>query len=175
MPNSQPALMDTYDEKGTTPLAYAAFIGCLHAIRFFFDKFPNYVYKVDENDSFFTHKAARGGHILVMTEFISHFSNTRNLFNQQGQSILHMASRRDKGDMIFYLLKMQEIDRSINSRDEDDDTPLHLAVKGAHAKVVSIFTSDERVDLSLQKKLSMAALDVPEFFEGTLPRSEQAL
>ncbi|GAB2217658.1 hypothetical protein Droror1_Dr00000861 [Drosera rotundifolia] len=175
MLNSQPALMDMYDEEGRTPVAYAAFIGYLVAVRYFLDKFPDYVYKVDKDGSFPIHKAAQGGRVLVMKEFLSRFPSMTNMLNQKGQSILHMASRRGKADMVSYLLKMQDIDRSINLRDEDGNTPLHLAVMGGHAKVVSILTWDERVDLSLPDKLGRTALDAAESYGGTLPRYEQRL
>ncbi|GAB2279540.1 hypothetical protein Dimus_014186 [Dionaea muscipula] len=175
MLNSQPALMDTYDEEGRTPLAYAAFIGHLDSVRYLLDKFPDYVYKVYTHDSFPIHEAARGGHVLVMEEFVSRFPSTRNLLNGHGQSILHMASRRGKADMVSYLLKMQDIDGSINLTDEFGATPLHLAVVGGHAKVVNIFTWDERVDLSLQNNLGMTALDAAEYRGGTLPTYEQRL
>ncbi|GAB2276711.1 hypothetical protein Dimus_011426 [Dionaea muscipula] len=175
MLDSQPALMDTYDEEWRTPFAYAAFIGHIDAVRYFLDKFPDYVYKVDKDGSFPIHGAARGGRVRVMKELFSRFSSTRNLLNQQGQSILHMASKRGKADMVSYLLKIQDIDRLINLRDEDGNTALHLAVLGRHAKVVSIFTWDERVDLSLQNKLGMTALDIAEYYEDTLPTYEQRL
>ncbi|GAB2279546.1 hypothetical protein Dimus_014189 [Dionaea muscipula] len=175
--------MDTYDEEGRTPLAYAAFIGHLDSVRYFLDKFSDYVYEADcttyEGDhldgSFPIHRAAQGGHVLVMKEFLYRFPNMRNLLNNQGHSILHMASKSGKADMVSYLLKMQDTDRLINLRDKDGHTPLHLAVLGGHAKVVSIFTWDERVNLSLQNKLGMTALDVAESFEGTIPRFEQRL
>ncbi|GAB2279550.1 hypothetical protein Dimus_014193 [Dionaea muscipula] len=175
MLNSQSVLMDTRDEEGRTPLACAAFIGCLDAVSYFLDKFPDYVYKVDEDGSFPIHKAAQGGRVIVMKKFLSRFPNMKNLLNQHGESILHMASRRGKADMVSYLLKMNGINRLINLRDGDGNTPLHLAVKGGYAKVVSIFTWDERVDLSLLDKLGMTALDAIEYYGGNLPRYEQRL
>ncbi|GAB2279536.1 hypothetical protein Dimus_014181 [Dionaea muscipula] len=70
---------------------------------------------------------------------------------------------------------MQGIDRSINLRDEDGNTSLHLAIVGGHLKVVRTLSLDERVDLSLQNKRGMNALDEAESFEGTLPTYEQGL
>ncbi|GAB2279538.1 hypothetical protein Dimus_014183 [Dionaea muscipula] len=151
--------------------------GHLDAVRYLLDEFPNYAYKVDKDSSFPIHQAARGGHVLVMEEFLSRFPSMKNMRNQQCLNILHMASISGKTDMVSYLLKIQDIDRLINMRDKNGNTPLHLAVLGGHVKVVSIFTWDERVDLSLQNKLGMTALNVVEYnyYGSTLSIYEQRL
>jgi len=121
----------------------------------------------DEEGSFPIHKAASGGHIKVIKELHS----TKHLRNKKGQSVLHVASRSGKSEVVSYLLQMQELESLINLKDEDGNTPLHLATLGFHPRVVYILTRERKVKPELKNMDGLTALDVLEI-HGSNPKFE---
>ena len=57
----------------------------------------------------------------------------------------------------------------INKKDQNGNTPLHLAVKEKHPMVVSMLTWDKRVDLKALNKEGKRALDIAVNCSGRNP------
>jgi len=153
-------LIESYDEEGRTPLSYAALKGYLEGVRYLLKKFPSSAYRCDKDKegSFPIHKAASGGHVKVIKELHS----TKHLRNRKGQSILHVACRNGKSEAVSYLLKTPELESLINLKDEDGNTPLHLATLGLHPRVVYILTWEKKIKPGLKNKDGLTALDLVE-------------
>lgn len=166
-------LTGAYDEYGRTPLSYAAFKGYLKGVQYLLKEFPDSAYKwdKDEEGSFPIHMAASGGHIKV----IKALHSTKLLRNRKGQNILHVAAGSGKSDAVSYMLKVQELERLINMKDEDGNTPLHLATFGFQPRVVYILTQQRRVKLEVKNKDGLTALDVAEIHAGSNPTFEARL
>lgn len=82
--------------------------------------------------------------------------------NSKGQNILHVAAASGKLNVIKYILETPRLKSLINERDKDGNTPLHLATKHWHPKLVSALTWDNEVDLRLVNNDGLTALDIAE-------------
>ncbi|KAK9733606.1 hypothetical protein RND81_04G078200 [Saponaria officinalis] len=164
-------LVNAFDDN-QTPLSYAAFKGYLDAVQYLLDKFPHLAYKrnEDKDGSFPIHKACSGGHVSVVKEL----HKTRHLLNKKGQNILHVAAAHGKAEVVSYLLKIPELKRLINLKDDHGNTPLHLAAKGYHPRVVYILTRDPRMT-QLRNKDGLTPLDFAEIHAELPPSFETRL
>ena len=98
--------------------------------------------------------------------------STKLLRNRKDQNILHISAGGGKSEAVSYLLKMQELERLINMKDEDGNTPLHLATLGFHPRVVYILTRERGVKPDVKNKDGLTALDVAEIHAGSNPTFE---
>ena len=71
-----------------------------------------------------------------------------------------MAARDGKEKVVSYVLKRLELDRFINLKDVDGNTPLHLASRNFNPRVVYILTRYPRTRHQLQNKEGLTALDL---------------
>ncbi|KAM3741079.1 hypothetical protein ACB098_08G148800 [Castanea mollissima] len=173
--NRGPHRIKERDSKGMTPLSYAAYIGYLEGVRYFLNKFADYMYESDRNGFFPIHTASSRGHIKIVQEFIQRCPDSVELLNHQDQNILHVAAMSGKAKVVNYMLKMPELEMLINEKDVDGNTSLHLASKGGHPKVVSILTWDKRVDSKLLNDEGKTALDVAGKYSGKVPSFRERL
>ncbi|GAB4837326.1 hypothetical protein Ancab_039576 [Ancistrocladus abbreviatus] len=130
-------LINSFDEKGRTPLSYAAYIGYLDGVDCILAKFPNSAFSCDEDGSYPVHKASNKGHVEIIKRFLLLSPKTVDLLNGHGQNILHVAAMSGNTKMVSYLLKTQGIKKLMDSRDRDGNTALHLATMNDHLDVVS--------------------------------------
>ncbi|XP_010681183.3 protein ACCELERATED CELL DEATH 6 [Beta vulgaris subsp. vulgaris] len=87
------------DERGMTPISYAAYTGFLDGVKYIFsnNRLQNQAFKIDENGLFPIHWACMGGNVDVVKEFISHFSvRAMLLVSKKGHNILHVAAASGK-------------------------------------------------------------------------------
>ncbi|KAA8524431.1 hypothetical protein F0562_010845 [Nyssa sinensis] len=166
-----------FDEKGRTPVSFAASIGYLDGVRYFLDKTPAATYLRDFNRKGFfpIHWASIRGHVKIIDEFLKRCPSSWELLNEECQNILHMAAESGKANVVRYILQMPECESLINERDTDGNTPLHLASKGGQPRVVSILAWDDRVKLGVINHEGLMALDVAVNYTGTVPSFEQRL
>ncbi|XP_059664269.1 protein ACCELERATED CELL DEATH 6-like [Cornus florida] len=150
-----------YDEDGRTPLSFASSIGYFKGVRCFLKKWREAIYIRDADGSLPIHLASMRGHVKIIKKFLKYSPDSRELVNKDGQNILHVAAMNGKANVVSYVLKKHELAMLINQRDEKDgNTPLHLASKGEHARIVHILTWDKRVNLEITNDIGLTALDV---------------
>ncbi|XP_021744389.1 protein ACCELERATED CELL DEATH 6-like [Chenopodium quinoa] len=164
-------LIKLVEDDGQSPLSYAAFKGHIEGVQYLLNKFPKFAYECDKEASFPIHKAACSGNV----EVIQKLHMTKNLLNKKGQSILHLAAKYGKSKLVLYLIKMPELARLINLKDEDGNTPLHLATRGLHPRAVYILTRENRCNTKLQNKKGLTALDIFEVHVDSFPTFEARL
>ncbi|GAB2261724.1 hypothetical protein Droror1_Dr00002721 [Drosera rotundifolia] len=175
------ALVDTFDDDGRTPLSYAAYIGNLEGVKYLLDKFRGEAFKKGKDGCFPIHWACRGGQIPVVDELALRSTISRDLLSDKGQNILHMAAGNGRPDMLKYLLedmlkRHKELAQcAINLRDEDGNTPLHLAVINKHPKAVYVMTKYKQVQLSLENKHGCSPLDAALNYSGFNALMEERL
>ena len=160
-----------------TPLCYAASIGYLNGIKYLLGKPTKYcAYERDTHGFYPIHIATMRGHIQVIEVLLHEFPDMIELFNQKGQNILHVAAMSGKAKVEAYMQKRRdfEIEGLVNRQDNDGNTPLHLASKGRHPKVVSILTWDKRVDLKSLNEEGEIALDIAVNYTVNSPSFREA-
>ncbi|KNA14728.1 hypothetical protein SOVF_104960 isoform B [Spinacia oleracea] len=168
------------DEYGRTTLSYAAYTGFVYGVKCIINdnKSRNEAYIIDENGLFPIHWACRGGNVEVIKEFFSCLpKNTRFMLSNKGYNILHVAAEAGKTEVAKYILQQPEleVETMINMKDEEGNTPLHLASRGKHPMVVYDFTRDDRVKLTTQNKAGLTALDIAEDFGDRIPSFSERL
>lgn len=95
------------------------------------------------------------------------------LLNRKGQNILHVAAMSGQAKLVAYMIKRIDLELLINEKDNNGNTPLHLASKGNHPMVITILTWDNRVDLKSLNKKGQRALNIAENYSGTFPSFRQ--
>ncbi|CAM8909268.1 unnamed protein product [Rhodiola kirilowii] len=114
-------------------------------------------YQVNKYGYYPIHLAAKNGHTDVIREMLRHRLDMMELLNLQGQNIIHAAA---KGKAISHLLKVAELSQLINARDENGNTPLHLATIYGHSEAVNILANDQCINLKLVNHKGCTALDI---------------
>ncbi|KAK7342267.1 hypothetical protein VNO80_25213 [Phaseolus coccineus] len=155
------------DENEGTPLHYAAYIGYAEGFRILlensFQKSDQTVLEGNKKGHLPIHLACKRGHVKVVKEFLQHkcVTNLYVLLNHKGQNILHVAAKNGKSKVVEYLLGNSKIDQStINQKDNNGNTPLHLASISLFPKVLYLFTQDERTDVKLSNNNDLTAQDI---------------
>uniref|UniRef100_A0A803M6G3 PGG domain-containing protein n=1 Tax=Chenopodium quinoa TaxID=63459 RepID=A0A803M6G3_CHEQI len=136
-----PRLMDSFDSKGRNPLSYAAHIGYVEGVKLLLDRHPHLEFKrdMDNDGSFPIHQAVKGGQVKIIKLLHPKIC----LLNSNRQSVLHVAADSGNTNVVRFLLKLQKFKELLNNSDDNGNTPLHLAVKGAHYKIVCQLTQEK--------------------------------
>ncbi|KAI4332974.1 hypothetical protein L6164_017836 [Bauhinia variegata] len=108
------------------------------------------------------HLACKSGHVEVVKEFLQQeWPVATSLLNKKGENILHAAANNGKENVVKFLLRSFKIDKSIiNGKDNDGNTPLHLASKHFYPEVLFSLTQDKRTILNIQNNEGLTALDM---------------
>ncbi|KAL7220253.1 hypothetical protein ACSBR2_013171 [Camellia fascicularis] len=112
---------------GWTPLHYAAQYGHVQRAKQLLelDKYIAYVI-VDKDDEKTTlHVVATHGHVGVMEEIISQCPDCWEMVNGKDQNILHVAVENRKRRVINFILKNASLNKLMNLKDADGNTPIH--------------------------------------------------
>ncbi|KAK9284236.1 hypothetical protein L1049_023405 [Liquidambar formosana] len=173
--SNNPTLINSIDEEGRSPLSFAAYIDYLDGVRYLLDKSTDGAYQRDRINGFCPiHTAASMGHIEIVQEFLKRLPDSRELLDQKGRNILHVAARFGKAKMVSYMLKICELEMLIDERDNRGNTPLHLATMNWQPKVVSVLIWDKRVNLEIMRYDGLTAMDVAEnYIEAMAPFRER--
>ncbi|KAL2927610.1 Serine/threonine-protein phosphatase 6 regulatory ankyrin repeat subunit C [Bienertia sinuspersici] len=123
------------NEEEQSPLSYAAFKGHLEGVQCLLKNFPEYAYEYDKEGSLPIHKAACSGNVKAKAFFI-------------------LAAKNGKSQLVSHLIRMPELKRLINLKDED---------------------GEKRCNTKLQNKRGLTALDVFEVHVDSFPTFEARL
>ncbi|XP_027909451.1 protein ACCELERATED CELL DEATH 6-like [Vigna unguiculata] len=155
------------DEEGGTPFHYAAYTGYVKGFRILLqnssEKSNQSLLERNKKGNFPIHLACKRGHVEVVEEFLLHElpTNPYDLLNRKGQNILHIAAKNGKTKVVQHLLRNQKIDqRAINHRDNDGNTPLHLASINLFPRVLYFIAQDERINVNITNNDDLTARDI---------------
>ncbi|KAF5745961.1 ankyrin repeat-containing protein [Tripterygium wilfordii] len=159
MLDKEPKFIDLRDEEGRSALHTAAYFGYLEGVKCFLKRDPQAAFQRD-NDGFFpVHSAAARNHVDVIKELQPHCLHLAEMLSHNYQNILHSATKNACINVVSYVLKTQELEKLINQKDKDGNTPLHLAAIGCDPVCVILLTRDSRVDKKLLNNKDWTALD----------------
>ncbi|XP_042043949.1 ankyrin repeat-containing protein ITN1-like [Salvia splendens] len=84
--------------------------------------------------------SALEGHVDVIRFLLQEFPQAEELLDMAGRNILHIAVHKGRYNVVNFVLKDPNLNSLINMKDVSGDTPLHIASKDNHPKIVSTLT-----------------------------------
>ncbi|KAF3971028.1 hypothetical protein CMV_005327 [Castanea mollissima] len=149
------------DEKGKTPLYFAASKGYLEGVQFLLHYSRQSTLERSTKGDFPIHAACKNGHVNVVNVLLEEqWPDPTELLNKEGQNILHVAAKSGKDVVVKNILRNPKLEKLLNAKDNDGNTAVHLASMNLHPKVVVSLTWDKRIDLKLTNMAGLTALDV---------------
>ncbi|XP_058217971.1 protein ACCELERATED CELL DEATH 6-like [Rhododendron vialii] len=155
-------------DEGRNALHFSASVGFLDGVKFLLSNFCAATYQRDLCGFFPIHTASSEGHVDIIQGMLQHCPDSRELLTLQGQNIFHVAVKSGNDKAVSSMLKMPELEKLLNEKDDEGNTPLHLATICGHPRIVSALTWDERVDLELRNKDGLTVLDIAEEYMETM-------
>ncbi|KAL3714922.1 hypothetical protein ACJRO7_006773 [Eucalyptus globulus] len=140
-----PKLLHLRDEDGGTPMHAAASVGDDDAIGLLLEKCPHLALQTDKN-------AGNFGPIERLLK--DTWPDLAEIKNKKHQNILHVAAK-GRNDYA-----PDTIEKLVNAKDVDRNTPLHLASMHNHCEVMRSLTKVKRIRLELRNNDGLTALDV---------------
>ncbi|CAL2274253.1 unnamed protein product [Prunus armeniaca] len=158
--NKKTDLAIVTDEKGWTPLHYAASYDHASIVIQLLETDKCSAYMGDEADKKTAlHIAASKGHVNVMKQLISYCPDCCKVVDQRRRNALHYALEKSQSRIIDFVMKDTWLSNVLlNAKDDDGNTPLHLLNAPIYNQIP--FITDARVDKMAFNKEHMNALDV---------------
>lgn len=156
------------DEKGWTPLHYAASMGHTLIVKSLLAADKSAAYIGDNEKVTPLHIAALGGHADVMKELIACCPDCCELVDRRRRNALHFCIKK-RHHQVEQLVRQDPWLSNVllNGKDEDGNTPLHLMAYTRYDD--TRFIHDARVDKMTFNKENLNALDIVQ----ALPYSER--
>ncbi|XP_047320795.1 protein ACCELERATED CELL DEATH 6-like [Impatiens glandulifera] len=171
-----PSLIHTrVAEDGGTPLHCAASVGYYKGVEFFLNRFSEFILEHDNNGLLPIHIASQKGYVKIVKKILDEYPDSRELLTAKRENILHIASKFGKIGVVEYILKTPYFGVLINQKDNNGNTPLHLATMNWFPKIVSCLTWESSVELNIVNDDGMTALDIVEEFGGISPSFRKRL
>ncbi|XP_054809752.1 protein ACCELERATED CELL DEATH 6-like [Prosopis cineraria] len=172
----RPELIYLRDQKDRTPLHCAASIGYLEGVQTIVNASPQSRVELDKKGYLPIHVACKEGHFNVVQYFIQRtWFDPMDLQNQKGQNILHIAAKRGKDAVVKYILGEKKLENLLNEKDKNGNTPLHLASKYLHLKVLLLLTQEKKLNVNLVNNEGLTARDIVIQRRNTAPTFREYL
>ncbi|XP_048128106.1 protein ACCELERATED CELL DEATH 6-like [Rhodamnia argentea] len=149
------------DAGGGTPLHLAAYINYVEGVKFLVEEFASSTVEYDKEGYLPIHVASKMGHLETIKELLLHWPDPEELLNfKEGQNILHVAAKYGRASIVKYTLGNPELEKLLNAKDKEGNTPLHVATLQWQPEVLLSLTRHNRVDLKLVNNSNLTALDI---------------
>ncbi|XP_030452076.1 protein ACCELERATED CELL DEATH 6-like [Syzygium oleosum] len=161
MSEQKKELFDLRDAEGGTPLHLAAHENYVNGVNFLVNKFPWSAFERDEEGYLPIHVACKMGHLETIKELLRRWADPEELLTlMELQNILHVAAKYGRASVVKWIIGNPELEKLINAKDKEGNTPLHVATLQWQPKVLLSLTRDDKVDLKLVNNGNLTALDI---------------
>lgn len=106
------------------------------------------------------HVAREKVYFKVMKALLERWPHPNEFVDDKGQNILHVATKGGKEYAARCMLKLNNSDMLINTKDHCGNTSLHLAARHSSCLVVDTLFLDKRVMIGLRNKKGQVAYDI---------------
>lgn len=164
MSKMKTGLFDLRDNRKDSPLHAAARNNYVEGVEFFVKNFPWSTYERNEGGYFPIHVACKMGHLDTIKMLHQYWPDwlepAELLTSKTFQNILHVAAKNGRASIVKYILGNPKFEKLINAKDENGDTPLHVATVKCQPEVLFSLTRDKRVNLQLRNRENLTAFDI---------------
>lgn len=145
------------DLYGWTPLHYAARLGLVERLKqlLAFDTSLAYLTAEEDGKNTALHIAASRGNVYIMEVFMSCCPDCFEMVNSSGQNIIHIAVENRRNQIIKLCLQNISpfIDRLINQKDNNGNSPLHLlTASGRHSSKLLSYPRADMIAFNNENK-----------------------
>ncbi|XP_048137961.1 protein ACCELERATED CELL DEATH 6-like [Rhodamnia argentea] len=171
-----PKLLHVRGEDGGTPLHSAASVrkltrmgrwssaASVGAVELLLRRCRYLALQADKYGSYPIHVAGEVCEVDIIRRIVRMWPDLAEIKNKKGQNILHVAAKGGNNDAVQFTLEEcgdhVVVEKLVNSKDADGNTPLHLASMHNHCQVMLYLTRGIRSDLTLLNNDKLTALDV---------------
>ncbi|KAI9100748.1 hypothetical protein K1719_024110 [Acacia pycnantha] len=150
------------DLKNNTPLHYAAYAGYKEGVCIMLKRSPMIAFQQNSDGNLPIHLACQQLHGQVVKELLEiEWPNAGLFLNHKGQNIVHIAAMKGGAKMTRYLLRHPKIHRdTVNERDVNGDTPLHLAARELRLWTLYSLSRHKMVNVNIVNNEGFTARDV---------------
>ncbi|KAI9071049.1 hypothetical protein K1719_046987 [Acacia pycnantha] len=162
------------DSNNNTPLQYAAYAGYKEGVCIMLKRSPMIAFQRNSDGNLPIHLACQKRRGQVVKELLEiEWPNAGLFLNHKGQNIVHIAAMKGEDKMTRYLLRHPKIHRdTVNERDVNGDTPLHLAARELRLWTLYYLSRHKMINVNIVNNEGITARDVL-CLQSRIPRTRQ--
>ncbi|KAH7574428.1 hypothetical protein JRO89_XS03G0294800 [Xanthoceras sorbifolium] len=157
----KPELAGELDARKSSPLHLATAKGYLDIVKMLVSVKPETCSFCDRDGRNPLHIAAIKGHVNVLKELVRVRPDAaRMILMDRGETILHLCVRYNQLQVMELLVESIHDHAFLNSKDNDDNTILHLAVADKQIEAIKFLTTNAAIEVNALNAYGFTALDL---------------
>ncbi|KAJ0091101.1 hypothetical protein Patl1_14553 [Pistacia atlantica] len=156
----KPELAGKLDSRKSSPLHLAASKGYLDIVKKLVSVNPEMCLACDRDGKNPVHIAVIKGHVSVLKELVKLRPDAARTSMERGETTLHACVRFDQLEAMKFLMEQMSDHEFVNSKDDDGNTILHLAVADKQVETIQFLTTNNAIEVNALNKGGFTALDI---------------